>query len=217
MGLGDRVAALGREVLNWFISNPDKIDAEAPKMRRTTVVKLALIFAAALVAASVNAQTRHRREREPKETERPAPAVSIDKRDTTVAQPGAFAGKPYWLALAQCGGAYFKLNVLYTALAVQARAVKPDPKLNTEYTKKLNDAIKTATAFYTGAERFLMTDRGIERIDAVLIYNEQSRVVADRIKTIDAALNAAKACPALYQACQDVRAKACSESLAPVG
>ena len=186
-------------------------------MRRTTAAKLVFIFIAALVAASVNAQTRHRREREPKETERPASAVSVDKRDTVVTLPGAYNGRPYWLALAQCGGAYFKLNVLYTALAVQARAVKPDPKLNTEYTKKLNDAIKTATAFFSGAERFLMTDRGIERIDAVLIYNEQSRVVADRIKTIDAALNAAKTCPALYQACQDARAKACSESLAPVG
>jgi len=187
-------------------------------MRRTTAAKLALILVVALVAASVNAQTRHhRREREPKEAERPAPTISIDKRDTMVTLPAGFAGKPYWLALAQCGGAYFKLNVLYTALAVQARAVKPDPKLNTEYTKKLNDAIKTATAFFTGAERFLMTDRGIERIDAVLIYNEQSRVVADRIKTIDAALNAAKACPALYQACQDAHAKACSELLAPVG
>jgi len=187
-------------------------------MRRTTAAELVFILVAALVAASVNAQTRHhRREREPKETERPAPTVSIDKRDTMVTLPTAFTGKPYWLALAQCGGAYFKLNVLYTALAVQARAVKPDPKLNTEYTKKLNDAIKTATAFFTGAERFLMTDRGIERIDAVLIYSEQSRVVADRIKTIDAALNAAKACPALYQACQDAHAKACSELLAPVG
>jgi hypothetical protein len=186
-------------------------------MRRTTATKLVLILVVALVAASVNAQTRHRREREPKEAERPTPAVSIDKRDTTVTLAGAFSGKPYWLALAQCGGAYFKLNVLYTALAVQARAVKPDPKLNTEYTRKLNDAIKTATAFFTGAERFLMTDRGIERIDAVLIYNEQSRAVADRIKTIDAALSAAKACPALYQACQDAHAKACSESLAPVG
>jgi hypothetical protein len=100
---------------------------------------------------------------------------------------------------------------------VQARAVKPDPKLNTEYTRKLNDAIKTATAFFSGAERFLMTDRGIERIDAVLIYNEQSRAVADRIKAIDAALNAAKACPALYQACQQAHAKACSETLPPVG
>jgi hypothetical protein len=186
-------------------------------MRRTRAAKLVLIVTAALVAASANAQTRHRREREPKETERPAPTVSIDKRDTMVALPAAFSGKPYWLALAQCGGAYFKLNVLYTALAVQARAVKPDPKLNTEYTKKLNDAIKTATAFFTGAERFLMTDRGIERIDAVLIYDGQSRAVVDRIKTIDAALTAAKACPALYQACQDAHAKACSESLAPIG
>ena len=187
-------------------------------MRRRATAKLALVAIAVLVAASVNAQTRHhRREREPKETERPAPSVSIDKRDTLVTQPGAFAGKPYWLALSQCGGAYFKLNVLYTALAVQARAVKPDPKLNTEYTKKLNDAIKTATAFFTGAERFLMTDRGIERIDAVLIYDEQSRAVADRIKTIDAAINAARACPALYQTCQDTHAKACSEALAPVG
>ena len=122
-------------------------------MRRTTAAKLVLILVAALVAATVNAQTRHRPEREPKETERPTPAASIDKRDTTVTLPGTFAGKPYWLALAQCGGAYFKLNVLYTALAVQARAVKPDPKLNTEYTRKLNDAIKTATAFFTGAER----------------------------------------------------------------
>ena len=160
-------------------------------MRRTSAAKLILVVTVALVAASANAQTRHRREREPKETERPVPTVSIDKRDTVVPAPGAFAGKPYWLALAQCGGAYFKLNVLYTGLAVQARAVKPDPKLNTEYTRKLNDAIKTATAFFTGAERFLMTDRGIERIDAVLIYDGQSRVVADRIKTIDAALSAA--------------------------
>src|SRR5215472_7210492 len=187
-------------------------------MRKKTAAKLALVTVAVLIAASVNAQTRHhRREREPKEPERSAPSISIDKRDTMATQPGAFAGKPYWLVLAQCGGAYFKLNVLYTALAVQARAVKPDPKLNNEYTKKLNDAIKTATAFFTGAERFLMTDRGIERIDAVLIYNEQSRAVADRIKTIDAALNAARACPALYQACQDAHAKACSEALAPVG
>src|SRR3974390_3101691 len=140
-------------------------------MRRTTAATLVLILVTALAAASVNAQTRHRREREPKETERPAPAVSIDKRDTMATLPAPFAGKPYWLALAQCGGAYFKLNVLYTAIAMQARAVKPDPKLNTEYTKKINDTIKTATAFFTGAERLLMTDRGIERIDAVLIYD----------------------------------------------
>jgi hypothetical protein len=188
-------------------------------MRKRIGSGAALVLIAVLLAVNADAQTRNRRERQrqPKETERPAPVLSIDKRDTVVALPGAFNGRSYWLALAQCGGAYFKLNVLYTAIAVQARAVKPDPKLNTEYTRKLNDAIKTATAFFSGAERFLMTDRGIERIDAVLIYNEQSRAVADRIKAIDAALNAAKACPALYQACQEAHAKACSETLPPVG
>ena len=185
-------------------------------MRNRTAAKIGLLIAALLAAVTANAQTRHKREREPKETERPPAVVSVDKRDTLVNLPGAYNGKPYWLALAQCGGAYFKLNVLYAALAMQARAVKPDPKLNNEYTKKMNDAIKTGTAFYTGAERFLMADRGIERIDAVLIYNEQSRAVADRIKSIDAGLNAAKTCPALYQACQQVRSKACSETLAPV-
>jgi hypothetical protein len=186
-------------------------------MRKRIGGGVALVLIAVLLAVNANAQTRRKRERQPKETERPAPVLSVDKRDTVVTLPGAFNGRPYWLALAQCGGAYFKLNVLYTAIAVQARAVKPDPKLNTEYTRKLNDAIKTATAFFSGAERFLMTDRGIERIDAVLIYNEQSRAVADRIKAIDAALNAAKACPALYQACQETHAKACSETLPPVG
>ena len=125
-------------------------------------------------------------------------------------------GRPYWLALAQCGGIYFKLNVLYTDIAVHARAVKPDPKLNTEYTKKLNDAIKTATAYFDGAERFLMIDRGIERVDAVLIYDGQSRAAGERVKTIDAALAAAKVCPALYQACQEANPKACSETLAPM-
>ena len=70
---------------------------------------------------------------------------------------------------------------------MHARAVKPDPKLNTEYTKKLNDAIKTATVFFNGAEHFLMTDRGLERVDAVLTYDEQSLAAGDRVKTIDAA------------------------------
>jgi len=185
-----------------------------------TIAKAALIFialtVALLAAASADAQTRHRHEREPKEVEHPAPAVSLDKRDSVVAAPGAFAGRPYWLALAQCGGIYFKLDTLYTDIAVHARAVKPDPKLNAEFTKKLNDAIKTATVYFNSAEHFLMTDRGLERVDAVLTYDEQSLAAGDRVKTIDAALTAAKACPALYQACQLAHPKACSEPLTPI-
>jgi len=185
-------------------------------MSRTTA-KTALLLVALVAAASAVAQTRHRSEREPKETEHPAPAPSVDKRDAVVPAVDGFTGRPYWLALAQCGGVYFKLNQLYTEIAVHARAVKPDPKVNAEYTRKLNEAMRTATVFFDSADRFLMNDRGLERLDAVLVYDGQSRAAGDRVKTIDAALTAARACPALYEACQKVYPKACSEPLSPMG
>ncbi len=177
----------------------------------------ATLLAIALIAATgADAQRRHRRA--PRQVEHAPPAVSIDKRDRVVAAPGAgaFDGRPYWLALAQCGGIYFKLDTLYTDAAVHARVVKPDPRASAEFTKKLNEAIRIATTYFDAAERFLMTDRGLERADAVLTYDAHSRAAGDRLKTIDAALAAAKACPALYQACQEAHAKACSEALAPM-
>jgi hypothetical protein len=178
-----------------------------------TFAKAALLTIALIAVTSADAQTR--RKREPREAAPPpVPAVPLDKRDSVVGAPGAFNGKPYWLALAQCGGAYFKLNVFYTDVATHAR-VKPDPKTAAEYTKKLTDAIKIGTMYFNGAERFLMTDRGVERVDAVLTYDPQSRVAGDRLKTVDAALAAALACPALYEACQAAYPKACSEHLPP--
>jgi hypothetical protein len=179
------------------------------------IAKAALLGVALIVATSADAQTR--RKRAPREVEHPLPTAPVDKRDSVAAVPGAYNGKPYWLVLAQCGGIYFKLNTLYTDAAVHARVVKPDPKANAEFTKKLNDAIKVATTYFDGAERFLMTDRGLERTDAVLAYDPQSRAAGDRVKTIDAALSAAKACPTLYEACQQAYPKACSETLAPMG
>jgi hypothetical protein len=180
--------------------------------------KAALLTIALIAVTGADAQTRRYREprnREPREAAPPpVPAVPLDKRDSLVAAPGVFNGKPYWLALAQCGGAYFKLNIFYTDIATHAR-VKPDPKTATEYTKKLTDAIKTGTMYFNGAERFLMTDRGVERVDAVLIYDPQSRAAGDRLKTVDAALAAALACPALYEACRAAYPKACSERLPP--
>jgi hypothetical protein len=172
------------------------------------LVALALAVAATCAQAQAVRQKRNQRTA----PEPAVPAVPIDKRDSVVAAPGAFNGKPYWLALAQCGGAYFKLNVFYTDIATHAR-VKPDPKTATEYTKKLTDAIKIGTMYFNGAERFLMTDRGVERVDAVLTYDPQSRAAGDRLKTVDAALAAALACPALYEACQAAYPKACSERL----
>jgi hypothetical protein len=178
-----------------------------------TFAKAALLTVALIAATSADAQTRRRRETR-EAAPPPVPTAPLDKRDTVVAAPGAFSGKPYWLALAQCGGAYFKLNVFYTDIATRAR-VKPDPKTATEYTKKLTDAIKIGTMYFNGAERFLMTDRGVERVDAVLTYDPQSRAAGDRLKAVDAALAAALACPALYEACQAAYPKACSERLPP--
>src|ERR1700730_9044958 len=112
---------------------------------RGALAKAVLLTIALIAAASADAQTRrkHERQREPKEVVQPIPVAPVDKRDSVVTAPGAYSGRPYWLALAQCGGIYFKLNVLYTDIAVHARVTKPDPTLNNEVTKKLNDAIKT--------------------------------------------------------------------------
>jgi len=201
---------MGREILNPT-ARPDYNRAMLG-----IVAKAALIVLALVVATSADAQSR-RSKREPKDVERPAAAPPVDKRDTVVAIQGSpFNGRPYWFLLAQCGGIYFKLNLLYTDTAVRARSVKPDPKVNTEFTKKLNEAIRTATTYFDAVERFLMTDRGVERTNAVLTYDPHARTAGDRFKTVDAALNAVKACPALYQACQQAYPKACSEPLTPI-
>lgn len=186
-------------------------------MTLRTAKAVLLVAGIAGIATGAQAQSRHRmeREREPKQVEHPAPAVAADKRDSVVAAPSPFAGRAYWLVLAQCGGVYFKLNEYYTDVAVHARAVKPDPKLNTEYTKKLNAAIDLTTSFYDAAGRFLMADRNIERDDAVLIYDGQARAAGDRSKTIDQALAAVRSCPALYAACQAAHPKECSSPLPP--
>ncbi len=185
---------------------------------KAALVALALVASVSVAATRADAQHHphryHRRARG--EIERPPPPVPIDKRDTVVAAPGSVAGKPYWLVLAQCGGVYFKLNALYTDAAVHARVVHPDPHANAIFTKKLQEAISMATTFYNAAESFLMTDRNIDRDNAVLTYDVSARAAGDRANTIDAALAAAKACPALYEACQTAYPKACTGTLAPL-
>ena len=179
------------------------------------VTKAALVCVMALlVATDADAQRHHRRVH--REVERPPPPVALDKRDAAVAAPGAFAGKPYWLSLAQCGGSYFKLNTLYTDAAVHARVVHPDPHANATFTKNLQEAISLATTFYNAAEKFLETDRGLDRDNAVLTYDGPARAAGDRIKSIEAGLAAVKACPALYEACQAAYPKACSGTLVPL-
>jgi hypothetical protein len=178
---------------------------------RAVAVSLALIVA----AAGAQAQTGRYKRDQRRATEPAVPAISVDKRDSLVTAPGPFNGRPYWLALAECGGVYFKLNVLYTDAAVHARVVKPDPKANADYTRKLSEAIKTATTYFDGAEHFLMTERGIERADAVLTYAGQSRAAGDRVKTVEAGIASAKVCPPLYHACREAYPKQCGRPLPP--
>lgn len=198
------------------IAAPGSYNRAMPGM----VTKAALLALALIVATSATAQTRRRHatpEAEPERGERAIPPPAVDKRDSMVTGAGAANGRlPYWAALAQCGGIYFKLNTFYTDAAVHARVVKPDPRANDEFTRKLNEAIKTATIFFDGAEHFLMTERNLERADAVLIYDGQSRAASDRLKSIDAALAAAKTCPALYQSCKAAHPKECNETLPPM-
>jgi hypothetical protein len=176
-------------------------------------VTAAALCALALVAAASIAAAQTPRQKRGPASEQAAPAASVDKRDSVVTVAGPFAGRPYWLALAQCGGIYFKLSALYTDLAVHARVVKPDPTANAEFSRKLTEATRIATTFFDAAERFLMTDRGIERADAVLTYEGQMRAAGERFKTIEAGLPAAKPCPGLYQACREAHPKQCSEPL----
>jgi hypothetical protein len=207
MGLGDRAAALGREILN-----------RAPRYgyNRTMarILATATMLTMGLIAATGADAQMHRKSTQ-REIGRVPAAVLIDKRDRIVTAPGAFSGKSYWLALAQCGGTYFKLNTLFADSAMHARVDKPDPSAVTDFTLKLDAAINTATVYFDATERFLMADRGIERADAVLTYDGPSRAAGERFKTLDAALAGAKACPALYRTCQEAYPKACSEPLAP--
>jgi hypothetical protein len=173
--------------------------------RKAGVIALAVV----VVATAADAQTRRKRERE----EAPATVPQADKRDRLVTTPGTpFSGRAYWQAMAQCGGIYFKLNALYSGAAIQAKVVKPDAAANAQFTKKSDVARRTATAFFDAAERFLIADRGMAREEAMLTYDARATVEGDRHKTIEAAEQATKPCPALYHACREANPKICSES-----
>jgi hypothetical protein len=189
--------------------------AASERLAKASVLVLALVVGAGVTATQTQAQNPKWRQRQEQRRAPEAAAAPADKRDSVVTAGSPYSGRPYWVALAQCGGIYFKLNVLYTDIAVRARVVKPDARANAEYSRKLTEAIKTATTFFDGAEHFLMTDRGIERSDAVLTYDGESRAAADKLKTVEAALAAAQSCPALYQACRQTYSKQCNETLAP--
>jgi hypothetical protein len=153
-----------------------------------------------------------------KQTEEAAPAPSpVDKRDRTVAAPGSpFNGRAYWQAAAQCGGIYFRLNTLYSDAAATAKVVKPDPAAYTRLSKEADTALATATTFFDASEYFLAADRKLARQEAALTYDAVSHTAGDRLKSVDAAVQAAKPCVELYRICRAAHPQACADSRTPV-
>jgi hypothetical protein len=133
-----------------------------------------------------------------------------------VAAPGSvFNGRAYWQATAQCGGIYFKLGQIYSDGAIRAKVTKPDPAAYTAFTKNADLANRTATVFFEGAERLLIADRKLTRPEAVMTYDPVSTANGDRLKTAEAAIQAATACPELYAACHNAYPQVCSEKALP--
>jgi hypothetical protein len=145
----------------------------------------------------------------------PAPVAASDRRDRTVAAPGTpFHGRAYWQAAAQCGGIYFKLNTAYSDAAISAKVIKPDPAAFTKLSKNADGAATTATAFFDVSERFLVADRKLARDEAVMTYDPVASSAGERLKSVEAALQAAKPCAELYQTCRSVFPQICNDPAA---
>ena len=173
-------------------------------------VSLVLVVIAALASCGAEAAPR------PKKGEQTAPAPPPgDKRDRLVAAPNSpFNGRAYWQAAAQCGGIYFKLNTAYSDAAVSAKVIRPDPAAYTRLTKEAETAAIAATAFFDASESFLVADRKLARDEAVLTYDPVANSAGDRLKSIDAAVQAAKPCPELYKICRGAYPQMCSDPTA---
>jgi hypothetical protein len=167
----------------------------------------ALVIALTLSAA---AETRRSKKQEPA-----APITPADKRDRVVSASGTpFHGRAYWQATAQCGGVYFKLATVYSDGAIRAKVVKPDPAAYAQLTKDADGASKSATAFFDAAERFLIADRKLARDEAVMTYDAVATTNGDRVKTAEAAVQAAKPCPELYKTCRGAFPQVCNDTSA---
>jgi hypothetical protein len=165
----------------------------------------AVVLVVAL-AGMAEAQNRRRDKAPP-----PPPG---DKRDRVVALAGSpFHGRPYWQALGQCGGIYFKLASLYNEAGILARIEKRDAAGSAELGRKSAAAGKSANAFFDAAERVLIADRGGSREEAILTYDAKASEAGDGLKSVDAATQAAKPCPALYQTCREALAKICGDTV----
>jgi hypothetical protein len=179
---------------------------------RHAVAGAAIVLLALSSLANAQSARRHKKQNQNQE-QAAAPATPADKRDRAVVAPGTpFNGKAYWQAAAQCGGIYFKLGTVYSDSAVRAKVTRPDPAAYAAFTKQADEASKTATVFFTAAERFLIADRKLGRDEAVMTYDPLASQNGDRLKTVDAAVQAAQPCAELYKTCRGAFPQVCNDS-----
>jgi hypothetical protein len=181
-------------------------------MRARRGIALATAVSLALSSAAAHA-AQHARRAKKQEHPAAAPATPADKRDRTVNAPGSpFNGRAWWQAAAQCGGIYFKLGTINSEGAIRAKVVKPDPTAYASLTKEADQASRAATAYFVVAERVLIADRKLTRDEAVLTYDPVANASGDHVKTVDAAVQAAKPCSDLYKACRAAYPQVCNDT-----
>ncbi len=138
LGLGNRSTALARAILK--LAATLRYNHSMEFLTKAALVALALAVAASGAHAQGARQKRDQRtsrqsRRRPRY--RSTSATVLDCRARRIQRPPLLAcSRPSAAAF------YFKLNKLYTAIAVRALVVKPDPRTNAEYSKKLTEAMK---------------------------------------------------------------------------
>jgi hypothetical protein len=171
------------------------------------------IAAATIVTVVVLASLAAHAATRPKKGEQAPASTPGDKRDRVVTAPGTpFHGRAYWQAAAQCGGIYFKLNSVYSDAAISAKVIKPDPAAYTRFNKEAETASMAATRFFVASEQFLVADRKLGRDDAVRTYDPVANSAGERLKSIDAALQAAKPCAEFYKTCRSAHPQMCGDT-----
>lgn len=179
---------------------------------RYALAGVAIVLLAVSSVADAQTTRQHRKQKQQPE-QQVTTATPTDKRDRAVVAPGTpFNGKAYWQAAAQCGGIYFKLGNVYSEAAVRAKVTKPDPAAYASFTKQADEASKTATVFFTAAERFLIADRKLGRDEAVMTFDPLASQNGDRVKTAEAAIQAAQPCAELYKTCRGAFPQVCNDS-----
>jgi len=111
-------------------------------------------------------------------------------------------GKPIGRRPRNAGGIYFKLGNVYSDAAVRAKVTKPDPAAYVAFTKQADEASQDRDRVLHGSRAFSSSptaSSGATR--RVMTYDPLATQNGDRLKSAEAAIQAAQPCAELYKSC----------------